>query len=283
MRPESFLRRLGPYVRSVIILQLACALHVSHPYLGIPKAVKLVAQAGFDAFEISPSIPRQLSLSDIRSLKSAIIRNRIPLAGFTSIYPPEMALASKSATARRKSVLYTKWVIELASSLEGRHLVWGSGRSRDIPRDVPLKKGFSWLIHLLKESGTLADAKGIKIAIEPQNRFESTIIHNVREAVSLAKLVKHTSIGVVYDTFHTSLEEDSFTTPILLAGKRLAAVHVSDCNRKIPGKGHIDFAPIFESLKKVHYDGYITLEAILDRDPRQDLISARRHMAKMIE
>lgn len=241
-----------------------------------------MAEAGFDAFEISPTIPRQLSQSDIRSLKSSLDRYDIPFAGFTSIYPPEMILASKSRTARRKSILHTKRLIETASSLEGRHMVWGSGRSRNIPKDVPFKRGFGWLIDLLKESGTLADEEGIKIAIEPQNRFESTIIHNVREALSLAKLVKHDSIGVVYDTFHTSLEEDSFTKPILLAGKRLAAVHVSDCNRKIPGKGHINFAPIFESLKRVHYEGYVSLEAILEKDPRRDLLSARKYLERMI-
>ena len=264
-------------------MELACALHVSHPYLRIPKAVKLVAQAGFDAFEISPAIPRLLTGSDIKDLRSSLDRNKISFSGFTSIYPPEMILASKSATARKKSIRYTKWLIETASSLEGRHLVWGSGRSRNIPKDVPSKRGFGWLIHLLKESSALADERDIRIAIEPQNRFESTIIHSVGEALSLAKLVKNKSVGVVYDTFHTSLEEDSFTKPILLAGKRLAAVHVSDCNRKIPGKGHISFAPIFESLKKVRYDGYVTLEAILDQDPRQDLVAARRYMKKMIE
>lgn len=146
--------------------------------------MKLAAQAGFDAFEISPSIPRQLTRVDIRSVKSSLNRNDLAFAGFTSIYPPEMILASKSGIARRKSILYTKWLIEVASSLEGRYLVWGSGRSRNIPKDVPCKKRLGWLIHLLKESGTLADEKGIKIAIEPQNRFESTIIHNVRGAVA---------------------------------------------------------------------------------------------------
>jgi sugar phosphate isomerase/epimerase len=271
------------YVQSVTILKLACTFHISHPYLRIPKAVKLAAQAGFDAFEISPSIPRQLTRGDIRSIRSSLKRNKLAFAGFTSIYPPEMILASKSTTVRRKSIVYTKWLIETVSQLEGRHMVWGSGRSRNIPKDVPFRKGLHWLVDLLRESGTLADNMGIKIAIEPQNRFESTIIHNVREALSLAKLVKHESIGVVYDTFHTSLEEDSFTKPILLAGKRLASVHVSDCNRKIPGKGHINFSPIFQSLKRVRYDGYISLEAILGRDPHQDLISARRYMAKMIE
>ena len=263
-------------------MRLACTLHLSHGYLPIPKAAELVGNAGFDALEISPWIPRILTAADIRILRAALKRNHLSFAGFTAIYPPEMILASKSAAARKKSILYTKRLTETASALEGRHLVWGSGRSRNIPKGVPFKKGFGWLIHLLKESSALADRSGVKIAIEPQNRFESTIIHNVREALSLADLVGRDSVGVVYDTFHTSLEESSFTKPILLASKRLASVHVSDCNRKIPGRGHINFTPIFESLNRVHYDGYVSLEAILDPDPRQDLITARKYLEKLI-
>jgi len=167
--------------------------------------------------------------------------------------------------------------------LGGRALVWGSPRSRNIPRGVSPRKGYTWLVELLKASASLADERNIKIAIEPINRFESTTIHKTGEALSLARLVNRGSVGIVYDTFHTSLEEDSFTTPILLSGKRLAAVHVSDCNRKIPGKGHIDFPLIFDALKKVGYDGYITLEAILDRDLRGDLVSARKYLEKMID
>jgi D-psicose/D-tagatose/L-ribulose 3-epimerase len=123
---------------------------------------------------------------------------------------------------------------------------------------------------------------GVSIAIEPINRFESTIIHNAKEALLLSRLANHKSVGIVYDIFHTSLEEESFTEPIFLAGKRLAAVHVSDCNRKIPGKGHLDFRPVFSALKKIGYNGYVTLESILGRDAKSELVAARKCLEKSI-
>jgi sugar phosphate isomerase/epimerase len=265
------------------MLELACALHLSHAHLGIPKAASLVAEAGFDALEISPWIPRRLSRADINSLRTSLQKNGLTFSGFTSLYPPEMILASPSSASRRKNILYTRRLIELTRSLGGKLLVWGSGRSRNIPRDVPFRKGEAWLVELLRASGDVADQVDVKIAIEPLNRFESTIIHNISEALSLAQLVNRRSVGVAYDTFHTNVEENSFTKPILLASERLAAVHISDCNRKIPGRGHIDFRPIFYALKKIGYDGYVTLEAILSRNPRQDLVAARKYMQNMID
>lgn len=194
-----------------------------------------------------------------------------------------MILASPRPATRKKNILYTKRLVQLAHSLGGRVLVWGSGRSRNIPSTVPFRKGYHWLIELLKASASLADDMDIRIAIEPLNRFESTIIHNSAEALSLARLVGYRSVGIVYDTFHVSLEEASFIEPILRAGKRIASVHVSDCNRKIPGRGHIDFRPIFEALRQVGYDGYVTLEAVLDEKPRHDLLAARKYLEKMID
>ena len=264
-------------------MELACALHLSHGHLEISKAAKFVAEAGFDAFEISPWIPRKLTPARVNTLMTSLRRNGLAFSGFTSLYPPEMKLASPSGASRRKNIHYTKRLIELAQSLDGKLLVWGSGRARNIPKGVPFGKGYAWLVELLRASGRTADQMDVKIAIEPLNRFESTIIHNMGEALSLAKLVNQRSVGVVYDTFHTNLEEDSFTKPILLAGERLAAVHVSDCNRKIPGKGHIDFPPIFDALKKVRYDGYVTLEAILSRNPRKELATARKYLEDMID
>jgi sugar phosphate isomerase/epimerase len=258
-------------------------LHFSGSPTGHSRAAELAAAAGFDALEISPWIPSVLNAAVVKQLKACVKRNHIAFSGFTAIYPPSIVLASKSPAMRRRSVVYTNDLIEFAHELGGRCLVWGSPRSRNIPDDVTFKRGYAWLVQLLKTSGSLAEERDVKIAIEPINRFESKIIHTVREALSLARLVDRKSVGIVYDVFHVSLEEDSFTAPILLAGKRLAAVHVSDCNRRIPGKGHIDFRPIFRTLRRVGYDGYVTLEATLGPDLKKDLIAARRHLENSME
>jgi sugar phosphate isomerase/epimerase len=220
-------------------MELACGLHFSGLHLDIDKECRLLANAGFSALEISPWMQ-----GTVKTLQSSMRRNGLAFSGFTSIYPPETTLVSQSLACRRRNISYTNRLIELAHDLGGRTLVWGSGRARTIPRAIPPRKGRAYLVELLMACGSLASERKVTIAIEPLNRFESGTIHNMKEALSLVKTVKLDSIGTVYDMFQVGLEESSFTKPILLAGKRLAAVHVSDCNRKIPGKGHFDFEPV---------------------------------------
>ena len=264
-------------------LELACGLHFSGLQLDPSKECSLVADAGFKALEVSPWMQGIMTDRVVKILESSMRKNGLAFSGFTSIYPPEMTLASPSLARRRGNTSYTNWLIDLAHDLGGRTLVWGSGRARTIPRGIPLRKGYAWLVKLLRDCGSLACERQVKIAIEPLNRFESGIIHNMNEALSLAETVKLESIGTVYDTFQVSLEESSFVRPIFLASQRLAAVHISDCNRKIPGKGHFDFEPIFDALKKTGYDGYITLEATLGRNHREELVAARKYLERMID
>ena len=261
-------------------MELACALHFAG--VDYPRAVKLVADAGFDAFEVSPWLPRRLTDRDISKLSVLLRKNHLKFSGFTAFYPPEMIIASPSARARRNALVYTNRFVDVVHSLEGRTIVWGSPRSRRIPRGVSPEVGYRRLVDLLKKSGTFAAERDVSIAIEPVNRFESSNIHTVKEALALAKSVDRKSVGIVYDSHHACFEETSFTKPIIQGGKRIVAVHVSDCNRRIPGSGHIDFESIIDACRKIRYDGYVSLEAIFGRDIRRELVTARKRLEALM-
>jgi len=263
-------------------MDLACALHFSGFQLAFDKQCSVISNAGFAALEISPWMQGKITNTTVKSLKKSMRKNHLSFSGFTALYPPNMVLASPIASSRHRNISYTNHLIKLTHELMGRTLVWGSGRARTIPPGVPTRKGYAWLVELLKGCGSLASEKKVKIAIEPLNRFESGIIHNMHEALSLAETVNLESIGTVYDIYQASLEEESFTKPILLANRRLAAVHVSDCNRKIPGRGHLQFEPVFDALKRIGYDGYVTLEATLGPRYREELREARKYLERVM-
>ena len=68
------------------------------------------------------------------------------------------------------------------------------------------------------------------------------------------------NVGVLLDTYHMNIEEDSIGDAIRTAGNKLVGFHVGENNRKTPGRGHLNWDEIFVALKDIHYGGRIIAE-----------------------
>ena len=87
------------------------------------------------------------------------------------------------------------------------------------------------------------------------------------------------SVRICADLFHMNIEEDDLAAAILAAGPRIAHVHVDDTNRLQPGAGHMDFASVFDALRAVGYDDWLTFECRLRGSPEQALPASTRFLA----
>ena len=77
---------------------------------------------------------------------------------------------------------------------------------------------------------------GVKIGIEPINRFETYFINRGAQALALAEAVAP-DCGVCLDIFHMNIEEDDPIAAIHEAQGRLVNFHVADNNRMACGMG----------------------------------------------
>lgn len=122
----------------------------------------------------------------------------------------------------------------------------------------------------------VAQAAGIKLAIEALNRFESHLLNTMEQAASYVRRVDHPAFGTMYDTFHANIEEKDPIGCIdtVFATGKLNNVHISENDRGTPGKGHVNIAGAIKKLKSVGYDGWMTIEAFGGSLP--DLAAATR-------
>lgn len=265
-------------------MKFSCTLWLSHPSLSFEKSAQLVSDAGYDAIEIPAALqanPDKMTEDDAKKIRTILERNNLEVSAFCVIYPRDVRHASLLASERMRSLKYTKRLIDLASNIGARILVWGSGYARNIPAGISREVGTKWLLELLEQAGRYAAERGVTIAIEPLNRYESTVINTIGDAVQMASITHSPAVRVLCDTFHMNIEEASLRDPIIEAGRMLAHVHVSDSNRAIPGKGHINFREIFGALRQIGYDGYVTLEAILGTEISSDLAAARKFLQEL--
>ena len=117
-------------------------------------------------------------------------------------------------------------------------------------------------------------APGMKLAIEPLNRFEAYVLNTAAQAAAHVARVGRPNFGYLYDTFHANIEE---ADPVAAIGEtigEIAHVHISENHRGAPGEGHIDHAAAIRALKAAGYDGWLTVEAFGQALP--DLAAATR-------
>lgn len=122
----------------------------------------------------------------------------------------------------------------------------------------------------------VAEAAGVKCAIEALNRFEAHLLNTMEQAVGYVQRVNHPNFGTMYDTFHANIEEKSPLAAIetVFASGKLNHVHISENDRGTPGRGHINIPEQIRKLKALGYDGWMTIEAFGGALP--DLAAATR-------
>jgi sugar phosphate isomerase/epimerase len=177
-------------------------------------------------------------------------------------------LASKDEAQRAATVDYMKSVATMVHELEGTELTVVPATVGKVTPDGAPEEEWQWVVDGLKEVYELTEKFGVKMALEPLNRFETYFLNRADQAVALAKAVGPNA-GVCLDAFHMNIEEDDFMAAIHTAGDLLFDFHVADNNRMPPGMGQLKWAEIVKTLKDVGYDGAMTLEFVtpIDRTP----------------
>lgn len=106
-----------------------------------------------------------------------------------------------------------------------------------------------------------AASNGLYLSLEHLNRFETYFLNTMAQARAYVDRVDHPAFRIMYDTFHGNIEEQDQPRAIESLGAALGVLHVSENDRGIPGRGHVDFAAIFTAARRAGYDGWVTLEA----------------------
>jgi len=217
-----------------------------------------IAGWGYDGVELAIREPDRV---DKRVLADVLSTNEldVPAIGTGQAWGEEgLSFTSGDPVVRLSAMERIKRHIPLAAQF-GAVIILGLIRGIS-PDGQSHECSMSYLVEALRECATAGAAVGVRFALEPLNRYETDLIHTVRDGLDLVERVGAGNLGLLLDTFHMNIEEPSITQSIRDCGDCLFHFHVADSNRWYPGAGHIDFASIFDTLQSVGYDGYVSGE-----------------------
>lgn len=105
-----------------------------------------------------------------------------------------------------------------------------------------------------------AQKRGIMLTLEVVNRFENFMFNNTRTALAYLDALQKDNVKLLLDAFHMNIEEDHIGDAIRMAGDRLGHFHIGECNRRVPGKGHMPWQEMAQALHDIHYNGGVVME-----------------------
>lgn len=125
---------------------------------------------------------------------------------------------------------------------------------------VEKRQAMEWVVDALRQSCAAARQQGVRIALEPICRYETTLVNSSAQGLDLLERVGADNMGLILDTFHMNIEEPVIEESIRACGDRIFHFHVADSNRWHPGAGHLDFCSILNALFVTGYEGYVSGE-----------------------
>jgi D-psicose/D-tagatose/L-ribulose 3-epimerase len=145
----------------------------------------------------------------------------------------------------------------------------------------PTEDEWKWGVESMSKVAEHAKQAGVTLCLEAVNRFECYFINTHGDLARFAKAVNHPNCRVMYDTFHSHIEEKDTVKAIHSCADVLAHVHISENDRSTPGTGNVRWKKTFDTLHDVGYDGYLMIEAFGLALP--ELVAATKIWRRMYE
>ncbi len=235
----------------------------------LKEAVTRIAEAGYQGVEVWGGRPHayrnDLTEAELKDIRSLIEDKGVEVSAFIPAqfrYPT--SLVNPKEKIRKDSINYIKESFNTAIAL-------GTHKVTVCPGHTLYGQSLEDAWQLLRESLKMlvehAQKQDIILLLEPAHRMETDLVITVDDALKIIKEIRNNRIGIVLDTGHAAINKESLKDCVkkLNESKFIFHIHIDDNDglvdeHLIPGRGKIKFTPFLKELKKVNYQGFLTVE-----------------------
>ena len=230
-----------------------------------------IAAMGYDGVELAIRDPKLVDLDELAGITHKHNLG-VPAIGTGQAWGEEgLSFTDPDPAVRSKAIERIKSHVPVAARFNAVIII---GLIRGLVKPgVDQAQAEAWLCEALQKCSQAALPSGVRLALEPINRYETTLVNNVNQGMDLIEKVGAPNFGLLLDTFHMNIEEASIEESIRRCGTRIFHFHVADSNRWYPGAGHIDFSSVLKALRATGYDGWVSGEFL----PKPDTLTAAKN------
>jgi sugar phosphate isomerase/epimerase len=230
------------------------------PYGDEPLATSFerVARYGYDTIELLGD-PERFDVDEINRLAA---QHGVKPASICMLYGPATDVVSSNPEIRAAARSYILGMLDDFAKVGVEVIPITPTANMKIAAEAPLEQEWEWACETILAAAEAGAERGIRIVIEPWNRYETYLVNRLDQAVRMARDVGHPNVGVKGDLFHMNIEDPDPCAAIRDAGSLLWHLDVADSTRAAPGVGHIDMVAIGRALRDIGYDHILNFELL---------------------
>jgi D-psicose/D-tagatose/L-ribulose 3-epimerase len=219
-----------------------------------------ISKMGFDVVEIAVEDP---TLIDSAAVKKALQKYKLK-ASICGAFGPSRDFTNEDPAVHETCFKYIEACLDLCVKLDvkffGGPMYSAVGKARMVSPEQR-KKEWDLAVKNLRKVCKMAEERGLQIALEPLNRFESDLVNTADDVIRLVNDINHPCAKVMLDGFHMNIEEKDIENAIITAGDKLIHIQVAENYRGTPGTGQTNWAAYRSGLEAINYNGTITIES----------------------
>ena len=227
--------------------------------------LRALAESGIAGVEVSPSKawpnPGLVTPGEVATYRRMVERAGLTVVGIHSLLYDKPQLGwFKDQDTRAATMDHLVHLSNICVDLGGKSMVFGSGGARD---KGPLAEidADHWAVEFLSELAHRIQGHGTRLAIEPLAPEHTNYIHTLSHAARLVREVDRPEVRVHLDLAAAAAAQEINVESMQAVAPILAHVHVNEPDLvPLRKTGEVDHAFAGNTLKKLKYDGFCSLE-----------------------
>ncbi len=250
------------------------------------RALALTRQCGYTGWEIAPFTlgehPVQLSAARRSELAQQLSQADIEMLGLHWLLAKTEGyhLTTNDAQVRGRTSDYLGQLAKLCRDLGGSIMVLGSPAQRNFPSDMTHAQAADNARSVLEQALPELEKHQVTVALEPLGPGEGNFWNHAAQVVEVIERIDSPLVQLHLDVKAMSSEGLPIADVIRANAEHLVHFHANDPNLLGPGMGEVDFKPIFQALRDVDYQGWVSVE-VFDYKPGIETI-AQQSMQNML-
>jgi sugar phosphate isomerase/epimerase len=232
------------------------------------QACRHMRETGYEGIEIAPFTlsenPTTIPREQRREYAKTIRDEGLHFVGlhWLMVAPKGLHVTTPDDDLRERSWQHIHGLIDLCADL-GPHgiMVFGSPLQRGTTGGSSREDATKRFADGLASVAPRAAERGVTILIEALPANQTDVVCSLDEAVSIARQIGSPAIRSMFDSHNAVDEAEPHAALVEKHFEWIRHVHVNETDGGHCGTGDYDFAPVFAALKRLHYKGWISLEA----------------------